>query len=305
LSLLEDLVQDRPLSYYMLLAYSRLLRLAPERATKVLEGIRRRNQSSPFVVRYQPELETSGFARAMELMALGRVDQGSLELKALGLSTDLERQLLWIKVAFEVASGDFRTSQTMVRERMREWTRIWPLDAWQSAWKIAFPRPYLDIVSREAARTGLDESLVYAIMREESMFDQDAVSNADAHGLMQLIVPTAKLAARELGITANAQVLKQPALNIALGCQVLKKLSERFVEQNLLVIPAYNAGPGRPIRWMKERPDMDLDLWIESIPFPETRTYFKHVLASRAAYTWLYATGATADALRLPIRISN
>ncbi len=305
LTQLDRLVRERPFSYYMLVAYTRLLQIAPERAQRARAAAIADAGSSPFTVPYRAEFDTPGFKRAMELMALGEMEQGSSELKSLGLSKDVEPQLLWSKASFEAAAGDLKATQKIVRERLRDWTRYWPVGAWETAWKIAFPQPYNDIVRRESQRSGVPVPLVYAVMREESLFDRDAVSAADAHGLMQLIVPTAQRAAKDLGISASAKALKRPEVNIALGCQVLKKLLERFVKQPLMVIPAYNAGPGRPTRWMKERPDLDFDIWVETIPFAETRTYFKHVLASWAAYAWLYDRNIAESAPRLPLRISD
>lgn len=288
LSQWERLVRERPFSFYMLLAQDRLMKHAPERAESARSAGMNDTGRSPFEVPYQAELDVPGFARTMELMALGQMDEASAELKALNLSKDVEPQLLWARASFEAAAGDVKASQRIIRDRFRAWPRFWPAGTWESAWRLAFPRPYLEIVRRETSRSGVTVPLVYAVMREESLFDQQAVSAADAHGLMQLIVPTAQTAAKELGITVNARALKRPEINIAVGCQVLKGLLRKFPKQPLLAIAGYNAGPGRPMRWVKERPDMDLDVWVETIPFAETRTYVKHVLASWAAYVWLY-----------------
>jgi soluble lytic murein transglycosylase len=284
----ERLVRERPFSFYMLLAQDRLMKLAPERAQSARSAGISDTGRSPFEVPYQAELDVPGFVRAMELMALGQPDDASAELRALNLTKDIEPQLLWARASFDAAAGDIKASQRIIRDRFRGWPRFWPAGTWEGAWKLAFPRPYLEIVQRETRRSGVAVPLVYAVMREESLFDQQAVSAADAHGLMQLIVPTAQTAAKELGITVNARALKRPEINIAVGCQVLKGLLKKFPSQPLLAIAGYNAGPGRPMRWVKERPDMDLDVWVETIPFAETRTYVKHVLASWAAYVWLY-----------------
>ena len=90
---------------------------------------------------------------------------------------------------------------------MRDWPRRWPVGAWEPAWKVAFPRPFLDIVNHECKRTNVPQLLVYAVMREESQFDREATSGAEAYGLMQLILPTARIAARQLGIKADAVTL--------------------------------------------------------------------------------------------------
>jgi len=145
--------------------------------------------------------------------------------------------------------------------------------------------------------------LIYAIMREESAFDPDAESPADAYGLMQLIVPTAKSMARPLGLPSDPSSLKRPSVNVALGSSVLKQYASAFPENALLAIPAYNAGPGNPKRWLRERPHADFDLWVELIPFLETRRYTKRVLASRAAYAFLYQRDEFEQYALLPSKV--
>ena len=302
---LEQLVSERPFSYYMLLAYTRLLQWDPDRALRAKSAASMLNAAPPFSVPYQPQFEKAGYARATELMALGEIVKGNEELKLLELPKDLEPLLLWTRAAFEATAGSLKNSQSLVRERLRDWPRRWPVGAWEPAWKVAFPQPFQDIVARESKRTHVPQSLVYAVMREESQFDRDAISNAEAYGLMQLIVPTAKIAARKLGVTADAYSLKRPSVNVMLGCEVLAKLILKFDKQPILAIPAYNAGPGRPSRWLRERPDMDFDVWVEAIPIPETRTYIKHVLSSWATYAWLYERDRAEATMKLPLRIGD
>jgi soluble lytic murein transglycosylase len=102
----------------------------------------------------------------------------------------------------------------------------------------------------------------------------------------------------------DARALTRPSVNIALGTAVLSNYGSVFPDDPLLAIPSYNAGPGRPKRWLKERPGLDFDVWVELIPFTETRRYTKRVLSSRAAYTFLYENQDPAS-LRLPLRFSQ
>jgi soluble lytic murein transglycosylase len=123
---------------------------------------------------------------------------------------------------------------------------------------------------------------------------------------MQLIEPTARAYAKSIGLPSDPESLKKPRINVALGCRVLADLTRRFDENPLLAIPGYNAGPGRPRRWVKERPGFDFDVWVELIPFYETRRYTKRVIASRAAYAFLYGKGDAANAaLRLPLHVTD
>ncbi len=159
------------------------------------------------------------------------------------------------------------------------------------------------MVSREAKRSNVAESLVYAIMREESSFDPEAESPAKAYGLMQLIEPTARQYGRPLGLRPTPLLLLRPSVNIAIGCRLLAELAKTFPEDTLLAIPSYNAGLARSRQWETERPAVDFDVWVESIPYLETRRYTKRVLAARAAYEFLYDKAPPDDSLRLPLRL--
>jgi soluble lytic murein transglycosylase len=137
-------------------------------------------------------------------------------------------------------------------------------------------------------------------MREESAFRPEVVSSARAYGLMQLIMPTARSMGRKLGIKVTRKSLNDPAVNIALGSRFLSILSKRFDHNPLLAIPGYNAGPGAPRRWVKKRTVDDFDVFVETIPYRETRRYTKRVIRTMAAYATLYGKGMDSAWLRLP-----
>jgi soluble lytic murein transglycosylase len=303
---LERLVVELPFSYYMLHAYTRLRVADPGRAERALAEARRRAEQDPFVIASVPEFNQPGFLRAKELLSVGEIELGQREIESLGLAdAGAAPQILWGVVLLYARAGAAKLSHTLARGLLTDWLRHWPAGDWVRAWQLGFPRPFAPLVTREARRNGLAEALVYAIMREESAFDADAVSPADAYGLMQLVVPTAKLHARPLGLPYDPRSLKNPAVNVALGCRTLGKLSETFAANPLLAIPGYNAGPGRPQRWLRDRPTQDFDVWVELIPFLETRRYTRRVLASRAAYAYLYDTPGSAEALLLPIKVDG
>src|SRR6185312_12934027 len=151
-----------------------------------------------------------------------------------------------------------------------------------------------------APRQSLPEAWAYAIMREESAFDTRVVSHADAIGLMQLIVPTAQKIGEKIGITPDSESLKQPSVNIPLGCRYLSVLRGHFPDDPFLAIPSYNAGLGNPRKWIDKHPMDDFDLWVEHIPFEETRNYTKRVMSSMAAYEFLYFRDKPSEALHTP-----
>jgi soluble lytic murein transglycosylase len=301
---LAAIIRELPLSYYMLQAYSHLVALDPSRAKQALEAGIQRSKQSPFSFEYRPEFDTPGFRRAMELLRQGELELAQREIQALGIARPgAAPEILWGLALLYSRAGSAKLSHAVARGLLTDWLGRWPAGDWVKAWKLAFPRPYHAVVEREAKRTGVPETLIYAVMREESAFDPRAESPANAYGLMQLIVPTARLYARPLGLPYDARSLERPAVNITLGSHALAKLGNRFSNNPLLAIPAYNAGPGRPRRWLHDRPSLDFDVWVELIPFRETRRYTKRVLASRAAYTFLYDEKNADDAMDLPLKL--
>jgi len=284
----EGLVRDLPLSYYMLSAYTALFAANAERARAVLAAALAAVPSGPVVVTNRAEFSGLGFGRALELFGVGDLENGARELDALGLADSSRPELLWGLSKLYAEAGSVKLSHAAARRALSAAPSTWPAAAWVDAWKLAYPAPFQAIVVREAKRTGQNSALIYAIMREESAFDPDAESVADAYGLMQLIVPTAKSIARPLGLPSDRVSLKRPSVNIALGTGELARLANAFPENPLLAIPAYNAGPGNPKRWLRDRPNADFDLWVELIPYVETRRYVKRVLSSRATYAFLY-----------------
>jgi soluble lytic murein transglycosylase len=239
----------------------------------------------------------------MELLRIGELDAAVRELDALGLRAEgIGSEILWGVAMLYERAGFSKFSTALTRKRLGEVSRRWPVGQWAKAWELAFPRPYLDLVRREASQAGVEPALVYAVMREESAFDADAVSPANAYGLMQLIVPTARNVARAAHLPSGPEALKRPKINVALGCRELSRLCGMFQENPLLAVPAYNAGPARAARWLRERPSLDFDLWVERIPFLETRRYTKRVLSSRAVYSYLYERELSAERLRLPAK---
>ncbi|WBL33390.1 lytic transglycosylase domain-containing protein [Sinirhodobacter sp. HNIBRBA609] len=137
---------------------------------------------------------------------------------------------------------------------------------------------------------GVPEELALSIARRESEFDPAVVSHAGARGLMQLMPGTAKMMAAQLGLPYEAgRLTSDPTYNARLGGAYLAKLRDEFGASPVLVAAGYNAGPGRPRRWIEERgdprlPTADVVDWIEMIPFTETRNYVMRVAESLPVY---------------------
>ena len=138
---------------------------------------------------------------------------------------------------------------------------------------IAFPTPFRALVKRAKERFGVDPALIYAVMRQESLFDTKAVSTSNAKGLMQLIDSTANWMAERIGL--QYEDIFNPEVNITLGTAYLKFLMDYWKGDLTKVIASYNAGQGAVSKWK----DYDDDfIFIETIPYEETRKYVKRVL---------------------------
>ena len=168
--------------------------------------------------------------------------------------------------------------------------------------ELRFPLAFADIVSDVSKKMGgksaLDPYLIYAVARQESHFSHDAKSHAGALGLMQLLPSTARATARRAGVRYHRSWdLLRPSTNLALGSFYLSTLLNRFNNNRFLAAAAYNAGPTRVARWLEETGSrLPYDVWIETIPFSETRHYVQNVLAYTVIYA--YRSGAKPSLLR-------
>lgn len=171
--------------------------------------------------------------------------------------------------------------------------------------QVRFPMAFEDIVHQQANDQGMDPNLLFAIARQESAFAPDARSSAGAMGLMQLMPATARQTARKAGIRYRKSDLLTPETNIALGSRYFKEMLARFENNAAHAAAAYNAGPHRVDRWLADgRDSLDADVWIETIPFTETRGYVQNVMVFSVIYA--YRGGLEADQLRgrMPVSLA-
>ncbi|MCP4488659.1 MAG: transglycosylase SLT domain-containing protein [Gammaproteobacteria bacterium] len=147
-------------------------------------------------------------------------------------------------------------------------------------YSLRFPMPYKKQVMNNASRRELDPSVIYGVMRRESLFDPLARSKVGALGLMQLMPSTAKRVAKLLGLKnlKVADILKVEN-NIKLGTHYFRSVMNRFDNNVSLAAAAYNAGPLNVKKWLPRDDVLPADLWVETVPFNETRNYVQAVLA--------------------------
>jgi len=163
--------------------------------------------------------------------------------------------------------------------------------------EVLFPRPFAALVKQSALDAGIATAWVYSVMRKESAFKTDAVSSANAVGLLQMLPSTAARTAKAHGRPAPGfEGLKDPAINVPLGALHLREVLDQHNGRWHMALAAYNAGPNAVKRWLPSR-TMDADVWIENIPFNETRTYIQRILFHLGVYQWL-ETGK-------PVKVGN
>jgi soluble lytic murein transglycosylase len=291
-----EAVRTQPLGYAALQALSRLREQGAaglERGLAVLRG----EGGAPTPVSFELP-RGPGTERATLLARLGLGAEARDELESAGVEG-------WPAVAVLHQAGLYAESQRMLARMRSAWRTQPPVSTNDRAWEIAHPRPFIDLVEGREREHGVPTLLAYAIMQTESRFDPGVTSWAGARGLMQLMPSTAENVANEAGIDLSSpDRLYDPATNLDLGARHLASVVTRHGGGEgavTLAVPSYNAGIGAVRRWLSERGDWDLDLFIESIPYDETRKYTQSVLGRWLAYRWIYAREAGIPFL--PLRI--
>ncbi|MCC7072660.1 MAG: transglycosylase SLT domain-containing protein [Deltaproteobacteria bacterium] len=162
-------------------------------------------------------------------------------------------------------------------------------------WRVSYAAPWPSVVDAAAERAAIPASFLYAIMRTESGFDARAVSVAGARGVIQLLPSAARGAARLAGRPeSDAERIFEPEVAIELGAALLGA-ERRELGSLLLAAAAYNGGAPNVARWLEQFRALELELFIERIPFRETRDYVKRVLAVEAVYRGLRGGALTLD----------
>lgn len=217
-------------------------------------------------------------ARQYLLWTAGEFEPGSIDRNSLLF---IESLLLLAQEKYLQAFNAFRNNFPGY-QRMR-------LPAFLAA--VVFPMAYESLIGKLAREHDLDPFLVFALVRQESFFNKNAVSPQNAFGLMQIIMPTARQVLSGSGLPfkrLQRQDLFDPELNVTLGCLYLKQMLDRYQGKLHLALAAYNAGPHRVDQWLIDFPEQDELMFIEQIPFTETRNYVKSILRNIFYYRFYY-----------------
>jgi soluble lytic murein transglycosylase len=249
------------------------------------------------------------FQRAHNLMALGMYDWAKWELFEIERRTSNRAYLRSLMEAYTKIGFYNRASYISEIYFGSERARLGFKEG-QDLWSYNFPQAYRDSMERYAKQFGVPEALVWGIMRAESQFNFEAISPVGARGLMQIMPYTADQLTRLLGEPRLSEKdLLNPDVNIRLGARYLSRLQKKFQEQIPFVAAGYNAGPHRVYSWLNTFGTLDMDEFIEHVPFVETRNYIKKVVRNYAVYNQLYGSKDNKDtfvwlAKPVPMRVS-
>lgn len=153
--------------------------------------------------------------------------------------------------------------------------------------EIRYPLAYADEFTAASASASIPDSWAYGVARSESLFIPDIRSRSGAIGIMQLLPATGRSTAGELNLPYEGlPTLTDPLSNIRIGTTYLGKMLRRFGDNRVVATAAYNAGPSRVEEWLPAARYLDARIWIENIPYNQTRDYVRRVLVSDAIFNW-------------------
>ena len=215
---------------------------------------------------------TAGIRRAMEFHARGQIVDARREWYHVSRLFSREELVAQARLAYDM-EWYFPAIRTI--SQAQYWDDL----------DIRFPMAHQGSLTRAAKARGLHSSWVFAITRQESAFMSDARSGVGAGGLMQLMPATAKETAQRFGIPLRSpRQVYEPDTNIQLGAAYLSQVYAQFGGNRVLASAAYNAGPGRVRQWLRGADHLAFDVWVETIPFDETRQYVQNVLSYSVIY---------------------
>ena len=235
-------------------------------------------------------------ARIRALLAASLVDDAYAEIlhtqRTVGTSPLLDATYAWALNR----QGELRRGITVMKRAYPQYLTADGERIADELQRVIFPVEYWSLIRKYSTQRELDPFMVAALISQESTFQADAKSAANAWGLMQVLPSTGRRLARAERIRFTTARLTDPEVNVRLGTRYFSGLIERFGGAHF-ALASYNAGESRVVRWQREKPGVEREEFIDDIPFPETQNYVKKILGTVDDYRRLYAsTHATSDA---------
>jgi len=248
-------------------------------------------------------------AAVRELMAVGLDRDATREMKSVAAANRDNLGVEFLLAQVYANGGEPFEAISVVQRYFRDFVRHGGANIPQKVWQILYPLQYWPDINGEAQKRKIDPYLVASIIRQESGFKPTVVSNAGAVGLMQIMPAEATIIGTRAGIgNVTRDQLFDPPTNIAVGtAEYSQKLADMHGDP-ILAVAAYNAGEAPVGRWLAQTPtsgDPDVDMFVESIPYPETRLYVKSVMRNRNEYRRVYESSMAVGEKSLASRSSS
>ena len=224
-----------------------------------------------------------------ELAWLGLYREATREMKALAAAYPTNLGMQFMLANLYVQGGEPFSANNVLQRKFRQFVRHGGATVPHRFWEILFPLNYWETIKTESEKRQIDPYLMASIIRQETGFEPSTVSNADAIGIMQIMPAEAASIATAAGLPPpTREQLFDPKVNIAIGVAEYTQKLAAVHGNPILAIAAYNAGEDAVGRWLAQTPIDDEDLFVESIPFAETRLYVKTVSRNRYEYRRIY-----------------
>ena len=274
--LFNELIGRFPMGWYALLSAQRLEEANSQKATHQAH-----KPGAPSVIR-QAMLDYP-----VALYKLGAYDEALKELQSLSHCGHLPGSGRALLAAIYKRNGDDTKASSILR-RHGIFAEV-PNAANGASYSESFPYRYSKSIERYAQQANISPAWLAGLVFVESRFNPKARSGAGAIGLAQLMPNTAKrVSKRALGKSVSARALKRVKTNLSLGAILLRRLLNRFKENTVLALAAYNAGSGAATSWLRKRGHLETDAFVETIPYDQTRRYVMRVSSMALVYHRLY-----------------
>ena len=279
-----------PMTYYGQLSERRL-----RRPLRVGRDQRENGANQALPIPASPAFRTNvHFQKAIELLALDFRREAAEELLSVKAQYGDQPRTLYALARHMLDVWDYQSPIVIATRHFREPLKRRRISLDSPLWRMAYPTGYLPTIRRYAGPR-VDPFLVAGIVREESLYDPEALSAVGAVGLMQLMPETANRVALRLGLgTLDREDLLNGDMNIRLGVEYVRELLRDYRGNLIRAIAAYNAGPDAVNRWIAKYGNRDPDEFVELISYRETRRYVKRVLTSYRIYHTLHSTTCSA-----------
>ena len=290
-------LSNAPVSWHALMAYSRLYEFNKKDAQKAVKasinwtpnglGLPGGEQHRWDWRFRSDDPHWALMKRALLWMRLGLMKRGRRAFRELASYTD-RPDLQWLSAWALDGYQQYHWSHDIPRRKLIEYRHFPPSGYHLKHWSIAYPAPFQTEVLQAAKDESVEAQFIWGVMREESGYAERIRSSASAVGLLQLILPTAKMMREKSEPEITVDRLGIPKVNIPLGARYLAWVKRNVNCAWALVPSGYNAGGGALKSWIKDRGHLPLDLFVETIPYEEARWYNKRVVASWVTFRTLY-----------------